>query len=48
MKKTLGFITFWIGIGVFLTLFLPEENFVIRIILSAVLIVCGYECYFCF
>lgn len=46
MKKTIGFILFWIGIGIFLTLFLPEENLFIRILLSAVLIICGYQCHF--
>ncbi len=46
MKKSLGFILFWIGIGIFITLFLPEENFFIRVILSIVLVVCGYLCYF--
>ncbi len=38
MKKTIGFILFWIGIGIFITLFLPEDNLFLRIFLSAVLI----------
>ena len=45
MKKTVGFIMFWIGIGIFITLFLPEENLFLRIFLSAVLIICGYQCF---
>ncbi len=45
MKKSLGFILFWIGIGIFLTLFLPEDNLFIRILLSAILMVCGYLAY---
>lgn len=45
MKRTIGFVMFWIGIGIFLTLFLPEENFFFRIILSAVLIICGFQCF---
>ncbi len=43
MKKTIGFILFWIGIGIFITLFLPEDNLFLRIFLSAVLILCGYQ-----
>ena len=46
MKKTVGFVLFRIGFGIFLTLFLPEENFFIRILLSAVFLICGYLCYF--
>ncbi|MDO4262516.1 MAG: hypothetical protein Q4C82_10585 [Eubacteriales bacterium] len=46
MKRTFGFALFCIGIGIFLTLFLPEENLFIRILLSVVLIVCGYQCCF--
>ena len=46
MKKTIGFILFWIGIGIFITLFLPQDHLFIRIILSAVLILCGYQCFF--
>ncbi len=45
MKKTIGFILFWIGIGIFITLFLPEDNLFLRIFLSAVLILCGYQCF---
>lgn len=46
MKKTLGFILFWVGVGIFITLFLPEDHLFLRIFLSAVLILCGYQCYF--
>ncbi|MBR5508753.1 MAG: hypothetical protein IKV59_01725 [Lachnospiraceae bacterium] len=45
MKKQIGFIMFWIGIGIFLTLFLPADNLFIRIMLSAVLILCGFQCF---
>ena len=41
MKKTIGFILFWIGIGIFITLFLPEDNLFLRIFL----ILCGYQCF---
>ncbi|MBR9947254.1 hypothetical protein KE530_12570 [Clostridiaceae bacterium Marseille-Q4145] len=46
MKKTIGFVMFWIGIGIFLTLFLPADNLFPRILMSAVFIICGYQCYF--
>ena len=45
MTKAIGFILFWIGIGIFITLFLPEDNLFLRIFLSAVLILCGYQCF---
>ncbi|MCI6690619.1 MAG: hypothetical protein PUD21_09405 [Clostridiaceae bacterium] len=46
MKRKLGFAIFFIGIGIFLTLFLPTDHVFIRILLSAVLIICGYQCCF--
>lgn len=46
MKKTLGPILFWTGIGIFITLFLPKDDLFLRIFLSAVLILCGYQCFF--
>lgn len=45
MKRTLGSILFWVGVGIFLTLFLPEDRPFLRIFLSAVLILCGYQCF---
>ncbi len=45
MKKTIGIILFWTGTGIFITLFLPEDSLFLRIFLSAILILCGYQCF---
>lgn len=45
MKKTIGSILFWTGTGIFITLFLPEDSLFLRIFLSAILILCGYQCF---
>ncbi|MCD8241439.1 MAG: hypothetical protein LUD73_03325 [Lachnospiraceae bacterium] len=47
MRETIGFVLFWIGIGIFITLFLPGDNLFIRILLSSVFLICGYQCYSC-
>ena len=41
MKRIIGFILFWLGVGIFITLFLPKDNLFLRIFLSAVLIICA-------
>ena len=45
MKKTIGIILFWTGTWIFITLFLPEDSLFLRIFLSAILILCGYQCF---
>lgn len=43
MKQLVGFVMFWIGIGVFLTFFMPAEGWFLRAIAAFLLILIGYH-----
>lgn len=46
MKKMIGFIAFWIAVGMLLMLFLAH-HYLIRLIMIALLLLIGYNFYFC-
>lgn len=46
MKKMIGFIAFWIAVGMLLMLFLSHQ-YLIGLIMIALLLLIGYNFYFC-
>ncbi|MCI9664694.1 MAG: hypothetical protein HFI46_12595 [Lachnospiraceae bacterium] len=46
MKKMIGFIAFWIAVGMLLMLFL-SRHFLIGLIIIALLLLIGYNFYYC-
>ena len=46
MKKIIGFIAFWIAVGMLLMLFLAHHYF-IGLIIIALLLLIGYNFYYC-
>ncbi len=46
MKKLIGFIAFWIAVGMLLMLFL-SHHLLIGLIIIALLLLIGYNFYFC-
>lgn len=45
MKKVIGFIAFWIGVGMLFMLLIPN-NFV-GVIIMILLLILGYNLYYC-
>lgn len=43
MKQLVGFVMFWIGIGVLLTFFMPSEGWFLRALAAFLLIIIGYN-----
>lgn len=43
MKQLIGFVLFWIGVGVLLTFFMPSEGWFVRALASFLLILVGYN-----
>ncbi len=46
MKKIIGFIAFWIAVGMLLMLFLAR-HYLIELIIIALLLLIGYNFYYC-
>lgn len=44
MKKLIGFIAFWIAVGMLLMLFLVR-HYLIALLIIALLLIIGYNCY---
>lgn len=45
MKKMIGFIAFWIAVGMLLMLFFTSR--ILGLIICALLLLIGYNCYYC-
>lgn len=46
MKKLIGFIAFWIAVGMLLMLFLAH-HYLTALIIIALLLLIGYNCFMC-
>ncbi|MCI6921344.1 MAG: hypothetical protein Q4E29_04020 [Lachnospiraceae bacterium] len=46
MKKLIGFIAFWIAVGMVLMLLLTH-HYLIALIIIGLLLLIGYNCYYC-
>lgn len=43
MKQLVGFVIFWIGIGILLTFFMPSDGWFIRALAAFLLVLVGYN-----
>ena len=43
MKQLVGFVMFWMGIGILLTFFMPSEGWFMRALAAFLLILVGYK-----
>jgi hypothetical protein len=43
MKQLVGFVMFWVGIGILLTFFMPQEGWFIRALGAFLLVAIGYH-----
>lgn len=43
MKQLLGFVVFWIGVGILTTFFMPTDGWFVRALAAFALILIGYN-----
>ena len=48
MKQLVGFVMFWMGIGILLTFFMPSEGWFMRALAAFVKIILGYKQFYNF